>query len=79
MALRLLNAAEIILKHYMKTIIPLFAIATMSILFSNCTAYVDPGVTVTTPSTATTTTTRTSSEPYMPSSSVTTERRTTTY
>jgi hypothetical protein len=64
----------------MKTIIQLLAIASVGSVLTNCTAYVDPHVDHSAPATSTTTTTRTTSDPYSPySSSVTTQRKTTTY
>lgn len=61
-------------------IILLLAIASIAPLLTNCTTYVDPHVGTSTPATSTTTTTRTSADPYSPySSSVTTQKQTTTY
>lgn len=66
----------------MKTTIYLFAVASVAAVLTNCTTYVDPNVTVPAPAptTSTTTTTRTTADPYLPySSSVTTQKKTTTY
>lgn len=64
----------------MKTILQLLAIASACFALTNCTTNVTPHMDTASPTTATSTTTRTSSDPYSPySSSVTTQKRTTTY
>jgi len=61
----------------MKTTLQSLAVLAVVTILSNCTTYVDPGVTVSpAPATATTTTTQSTATPY---DSVTTKRTTTTY
>ncbi len=64
----------------MKIITQFLAIASVASLLTNCTTHVEPHVQAPAPTTSTTTTTRTSADPYSPySSSVTTQKKTTTY
>jgi hypothetical protein len=64
----------------MKTTLQILAVLTAIITLSNCTAYVDPGVTVSpSPTTTSTTTTQSTASPYYPSTSTTTRKTTTTY
>lgn len=64
----------------MKTIVKSFAALATALAFSNCTTYVDPGVSVSpAPTTTATTTTATTASPYYSGDSVTTRKTTTTY
>lgn len=64
----------------MKTTLHSLALAAIAITLSNCTTYVEPGVTVSpAPTTTATTTTATTASPYYSGDSVTTRKTTTTY
>ena len=76
-----MNRANLTPNPTMKTTLQSLAAIAAAITLSNCTTYVDPGVTVSPAptTTATTTTSATTASPYYSGDSVTTKKTTTTY